>query len=110
MVVCPTASHRRNTDRRRRGLWQRGPARGHHPGVDVWTSLAVLLGAGGVALGVPIADPIIGLVISLVILGVVWQSARIVFSRMLDGVDPQILEEIRHAAGHVEGVQQVTDV
>ncbi len=85
-------------------------ADGQHARVDGWTSLAVLLGAIGVWMGYPIADPIIGLVISIVILGVVWDSAKAVFTRMLDGVDPWVLEEIRHAAGHVAGVREVTEV
>jgi divalent metal cation (Fe/Co/Zn/Cd) transporter len=29
---------------------------------------------------------------------------------MLDGVDPQVIEEVRHAAAHVEGVQKVAEV
>jgi cation diffusion facilitator family transporter len=85
-------------------------ADGQHARVDGWTSLSVLLGAIGVGLGFPIADPIIGLGISVVILGIVWDSAKAVFTRILDGVDPQVLEEIRHAAGHVTGVREVTEV
>jgi cation diffusion facilitator family transporter len=85
-------------------------ADGQHARVDGWTSLAVLLGAIGVWLGYPIADPIIGLVISVVILGIVWDSAKAVFTRMLDGVEPKVLEEIRHTADHVDGVEAVTEI
>ena len=42
--------------------------------------------------------------------GIVWQSARAVLTRSLDGVEPGITEEIRHAAGHVPGVAGVADV
>lgn len=84
-------------------------ADGYHARTDGWTSLAVLLGAIGVWLGYPLADPIVGLFITLAILGIVWQSGKLVFTRLLDGVDPQVVEEIRHAASHVPGVEDVTE-
>lgn len=82
-------------------------ADGYHARVDGLTSLAVLGGVAGVALGYPLADPLIGLGITAAILGIVWQAARAVFTRLLDGVDPAVLDEIRRAAHHVPGVQQV---
>ena len=85
-------------------------ADGYHARIDGWTSLAVLLGAIGVWLGYPLADPIIGLLIAAAILVIVWQSGKAVFSRLLDGVDPEVIEEIRHASSHVEGVEGVTEV
>lgn len=85
-------------------------ADGYHARTDGLTSLAVVLGAIGVALGFPLADPLIGLVITIAILGIVWQSAGAVLSRMLDGVEPSVLEDVRHAAGHVEGIRRVADV
>lgn len=78
-------------------------ADGYHARTDGLTSLAVVLGALGVWLGYPIADPIIGLLITITILGIVWQSARAVVTRTLDGVEPTVTAEIRHAAGHVAG-------
>jgi cation diffusion facilitator family transporter len=85
-------------------------ADGYHARTDGFTSLAVVLGALGVWLGFPLADPIIGLLITIAIFAIVWQSGKAVFSRMLDGVDPEITKEIRHAAEHVPGVRQVLDV
>jgi len=85
-------------------------ADGYHARTDGFTSLAVVLGAVGVWLGFPLADPIIGLLITIAIFGIVWQSSKAVFVRMLDGIDPEIPDEIRHAAGHVEGVREVLDV
>lgn len=79
-------------------------ADGYHARTDGWTSLAVLVGAVGVWLGYPKADPIIGILITIAILGVVWQSAKEVFERALDGVDPHVVEELKHAAAHVKGV------
>jgi cation diffusion facilitator family transporter len=60
--------------------------------------------------GYPLADPIVGLVISAAILVLVWQSARVVIVRMLDGVDPEVTREIAHAAGHAPRVEEVSDV
>ena len=85
-------------------------ADGYHARVDGWTSLAVLLGAIGVWAGYPLADPIVGLLISAAIFVIVWQSARAVMIRMLDGVDPETLETIGHAARHVPRVEEVTDL
>jgi cation diffusion facilitator family transporter len=85
-------------------------ADGYHARADGWTSLAVLAGALGVWFGYPIADPVIGLLITGVIFWLVWQSGRIMLIRALDGVDPSVLHELRHAAQHVPGVQTVTDV
>ena len=44
------------------------------------------------------------------IIQIVWQSAQSVFTRMLDGVEPEVIDELTHAAGHVPEVQAVTDV
>ena len=85
-------------------------ADGYHARVDGWTSLAVLAGAAGIWLGFPLADPIVGLLITVVIFYVVWDSAKMVFTRMLDGVEPGVLEEIHHAVSHVQGVQGVGEI
>ena len=66
-------------------------ADGYHARADGLTSLAVLAGATGAWLGYPLADPTVGLLITVAILYLVWQSARAVFARMLDGVDPEII-------------------
>ena len=65
-------------------------ADGYHARTDGLTSLAVVLGALGVWLGYPLSDPLIGLLITVAILGVVWQSAKAVLTRMLDGVEPEV--------------------
>ena len=85
-------------------------ADGYHARTDGWTSLAVLVGAVGVWLGYPLADPIVGLLITAAILVIVWQSGKMVFTRLLDGVDPRVIDEIRHASGQVEGVEDVSEV
>jgi cation diffusion facilitator family transporter len=64
-------------------------ADGHNARIDGWTSLAVLVGAIGVSLGYPLADPIIGLLITGVItvatIAIVIQSRKSISNRMLDG-------------------------
>ena len=85
-------------------------ADGYHSRVDGLTSLGVLFSAVGVWLGYPLTDPIIGLVITVAILPIVWQSGKAVFTRLLDGVDPEVTDEITHAINHAEGVREVTEV
>jgi cation diffusion facilitator family transporter len=85
-------------------------ADGYHARVDGWTSLAVLAGAVGVWLGYPKADPIVGLLITIAILWIVWTASKAVFTRMLDGIDPELIDEIRRAAHHTPGVGEVTEV
>jgi cation diffusion facilitator family transporter len=85
-------------------------ADGYHARIDGWTSLAVFFGAVGVWMGYPLADPIVGALITIAIAQIVWQSGKAVFTRALDGVDPKIIDELRHAATHVRGVEKVTDV
>jgi len=85
-------------------------ADGYHARVDGLTSLGVLLGAVGVWIGFPLADPLVGLLITIAILGIVWQAGKGVLTRLVDGVDPEVIGEIRHAANHTQGVDEVTDV
>src|SRR5438093_3782519 len=85
-------------------------ADGYHARVDGWTSLAVLVGTGGAWFGYPIVDAMIGLVITVAILRIVWESGATIFTRLLDGVDPTILEDITHAVRHLPEVQEVTQV
>lgn len=85
-------------------------ADGHHARIDGITSLGVLLGVAGVWLGYPQADAFVGLAITIVIFKIVWDSGKSLFTRLLDGVDPEVVDEVRHAAHHVTGVVEVTDV
>lgn len=85
-------------------------ADGYHARVDGLTSLGVLLGALGVWLGFPLADPIIGLLITIAILRIVWDSGKSVFPRLLDGVDPEVVEEIKQEIKDIPRVHSVTEV
>ncbi|NEP34759.1 cation diffusion facilitator family transporter [Moorena sp. SIO3B2] len=80
-------------------------ADGYHAMADGLVSLAVLVSAVGVALGYSWADPVIGLVITAVLLKIVWESGQTIFSRLLDGVEPEVLESLQHAINHVPEVE-----
>ena len=82
-------------------------ADGLHARTDGLTSLAVVVGAAGVALGWPAADPVIGLVIALAILLVLRAATRDVFRRLMDGVDPVIMDAAEHALLDTTGVQAI---
>lgn len=79
-------------------------ADGLHARTDGFTSLAVVAGALGVWLGFPLADPIVGLIITVAILMVLRTAARDVFSRLLDGVDPHLVEAGEQALAAEPGV------
>jgi cation diffusion facilitator family transporter len=83
-------------------------ADGHHARTDGLTSLGVLAGAIGVALGFDRADPIAGLAIVLAILVVLWHAMRSVFRRILDGTDDTTVLMLESVAGSVPGVEHVS--
>ena len=85
-------------------------ADGLHARVDGLTSLAVLFGAIGVWLGYPLADPIAGVVITVAIFRIVIESGKSVISRLLDGVEPEVIDEVRSVLGATDGVEEVTEV
>ncbi len=85
-------------------------ADGLHARTDGFTSLAVLLGAGGVAVGYPLADPIVGLLITIAILAVLRTAVRDVFRRLLDAVDPKLVDAAEAALAAEPGVTAVRSV
>jgi cation diffusion facilitator family transporter len=85
-------------------------ADGLHARTDGFTSLAVVLGAAGVGLGFPAADPIIGLVITVAILFVLRDAAKEVFRRLMDAVDPATVDLAERTARAIPGVRDVTDL
>jgi cation diffusion facilitator family transporter len=85
-------------------------ADGLHARTDGLTSLAVLIGAIGVWLGFPQADPIIGLLITIPILQVVWGAAKTIWERLMDAVDPHLVDAVERGARRVSGVQSVENV
>ena len=83
-------------------------ADGHHARSDGFTSLGVLAGAIGAAMGFERADPIAGLAITATILVVLWQASRSVIRRILDGTDDTTVLMLESVAGAVRGVEHVT--
>ena len=69
-------------------------ADGLHARTDGFTSLAVLLGAAGVAIGWQWADPAVGLLITVAILFVLKDAAREVYRRLMDAVDPALVDQV----------------
>ena len=85
-------------------------ADGQHARSDGFTSLAVLLGALGVLAGFPLADPLVGLLITVAILFIVKDTAGAMWRRVMDAVDPALIETIEHSAHAVAGVEGVDAV
>lgn len=85
-------------------------ADGQHARTDGFTSLAVVAGAAGAVLGMPLADPIVGLLITAAILVVLRGAATEVYRRLMDAVDPALTERAERAAGTVPGVVAVDEV
>lgn len=85
-------------------------ADGLHARTDGFTSLAVLLSAAGVALGFPLADPIVGLLITVAIVALLRTAVRDVFRRLLDGVDPELVETAERTLAARPGVRSVRSV
>ncbi|MFD0313561.1 cation diffusion facilitator family transporter [Streptomyces flavalbus] len=85
-------------------------ADGLHARTDGFTSLAVLLGAGGSALGWRLADPLVGLAITAAIVLVLRDAAREVFRRVLDAVDPALVDRAERALREVAGVRAVGEL
>src|SRR5262249_56591134 len=82
-------------------------ADGVHARTDGFTSLAVLVGAGGVAIGWNWADPVVGLIITIAILAVLRQAAREIYRRLMDAVDPAVVDQAERVLAATPGVLDV---
>lgn len=85
-------------------------ADGLHARTDGFTSLAVLLSAGGAALGWRYADPVVGLAITAAIALVLRDAAREVLRRVMDAVDPVLVDRAERALTRVPGVLGVGEL
>ena len=85
-------------------------ADGLHARTDGFTSLAVVLGAAGVAAGWERADPIIGLVITVAILAVLRGAVVQVGARLMDAVDPDVVRQAVAAVSGVAGIREVREL
>ena len=85
-------------------------ADGLHARTDGFTSLAVLLGAGGAAVGWWWADPVVGLGITAAIAMVLKDAARQVYRRLMDAVEPELVDQAEATLQSIDGVRDVTAV
>jgi cation diffusion facilitator family transporter len=82
-------------------------ADGLHARTDGFTSLAVVAGALGVMAGFPLADPIVGLLITAAILVVLKGAASDIYRRLMDAVEPELVDMAEAALRAVPGVKHV---
>ena len=85
-------------------------ADGLHARSDGFTSLAVVIGAVAVLAGAPTADPIAGLVITAAVIVVLAGATRTVYRRLMDSVDPDLVDRVEEVLLDVPGVEGVDDV
>jgi cation diffusion facilitator family transporter len=85
-------------------------ADGLHARTDGFTSLAVLVAAGGAAVGWRWVDPLVGLLVAALIVVVLAGAARMVLGRLMDAVDPAITDVVTRTAAATPGVLGVPDV
>jgi cation diffusion facilitator family transporter len=85
-------------------------ADGIHSRIDALVSAGAFVGIGLAGLGLTIADPILGILITFAIVYVLAGTVKQLFYRMMDAVDPTIVDELTRAAESVNGVLQVRDV
>ncbi len=85
-------------------------ADGLHARTDGLTSLAVLIAVIGAWLGYPIVDPIIGILIGITILFITRDAMTTMWYRLMDAIDPAIVDRVEQVASRVRGVQHVHDI
>lgn len=85
-------------------------ADGIHSRIDALVSAGAFAGIGLAALGLRLADPIAGLAITAAILYILGGTLKQLFLRMMDAVDPHLIDELTEAAKRVDGVLAVHDV
>jgi cation diffusion facilitator family transporter len=85
-------------------------AEGHHARVDALTSLGVVVGLALVALGFPLADPVVGMIITVFIFSIVFELGKGLLSRIIGKTEDHDLDEIRAVASRVGGVKGVGSI
>lgn len=85
-------------------------ADGLHARTDGLTSLAVLIAVIGTYFGFPILDPMIGLLIGVAIVFITWDATRTIWYRLMDAIDPEVVDQVEEVARNVSGVVDVHDI
>lgn len=83
---------------------------GRHARTDALTSLAVVVAGIGAALGQAWVDPVAGLVVAVPILWLLARSARRIFRRLIDGIEPEVVDKAESTIADVDGVDSVDDL
>jgi cation diffusion facilitator family transporter len=82
-------------------------ADGFHARADGFTSLAVVVAAAGTWAGLTWADPIVGLAITAAIGFALKDAAREVYRRLMDRVDPSLVDRAEHTLRNLPGIEDV---
>ena len=85
-------------------------ADGLHARTDGLTSLAVVVGAMGMAAGWRLADPVVGLLVTVAVLFVLKDASRDIYQRLMDCVEPDLVDDVQRVLTSVPGVQAVEAV
>jgi cation diffusion facilitator family transporter len=85
-------------------------ADGLHARTDGLTSLAVLLAAAGSWFGYPLVDPIIGILIGIAIVFITWDAMKSIWYRLMDAVDPELVERAERVIAEDVDVQETRRV
>jgi cation diffusion facilitator family transporter len=85
-------------------------ADGLHARTDGFTSLAVVVAAVGAWIGWQWADPVVGLAITAAILFVLKDAAREIYRRLMDAVDPALIDAADASLRRVDGVRDVSRI
>lgn len=83
---------------------------GRHARTDALTSLAVVAAGVGAAFGLAWVDPVAGLVVAIPILWLLTRSARRIFRRLIDGIEPEVVGQAASTISQVRGVESVDDL
>lgn len=85
-------------------------ADGLHARTDGFTSLAVVFGALGVLAGFPLADPLVGLGITVAILFVLKNAATQIYRRLMDAIEPELIDAVEASLRSTPGVRSVEEL
>ena len=85
-------------------------ADGQHARTDALTSFAVVVAGVGAALGAAWVDPVAGIIVAVAMLWLLWRTARRMSRRLLDGVEPAIVDEVEESIRGINRVQDISDL
>jgi cation diffusion facilitator family transporter len=83
---------------------------GQHARSDALTSLAVVVAGIGAGFGAAWVDPVAGIVVAGAMLWLLGRTARRMSRRLLDGVEPGIVDDVEGTVRGVDGVRDIADL